>query len=205
MKKYQSIALHFSTAAALLFGAGCTVFPKTSRLHSIRTSMSQENADAFPNVDDLAARLSTLRKGMTADSVFQTLGVSQKRFSTIPDDQKMKYVDGPQIPQPHTADEQDKIKARVDAYVVRELAFSRVENKSGIGLTLSTERQTSGFDLRLQLTFKDGLFDKATLAGVQEINRYSKETILAVFGNAIKNGSAEALQNIVRNAIKIAP
>jgi hypothetical protein len=200
MRKLASIVLQFSTAAVLM--TGCTVFPKTSKLHSIKVKTTQENSDAFSNVDDLSARLSKLTKGMTEADAFKTLNVSPKKFRNVPDDEKMRYVDGPQvIAQPHTDEDLDKIKKRTDSYMVYELAYSNVVTKNGFGLLLTVETLTSGFDLKIQLTFKDGLFQKASVPGVQEINRFSKETILQVLTNAIRGGGQDGLQQVLKNAI----
>jgi hypothetical protein len=201
MRKLPSLILQFSAAAILL--TGCTVFPKTSKLHNIKIGSVQENSDVFVDVDDLAARLTKLKKGMSDTAVYDTLGASSKRFYTIPDDQKMKYVDGPQIAQPRTAEEQDKIKARADSYTVRELVYRSITTKAGVNLILTKETQTTGYDLRLQVTFKDGMLDKVTLAGIQEINRYSKETIISLIGTAARGGGADALQLIIKNSVKV--
>lgn len=196
MRKFQSLILQFTAAATLAF-SGCTILPKTSKLHNIKVSTSQENADLFQSIDDMAMRISKLQKGMADTALYDTLGVSPKRFSTVPDDQKMKYVDGPQIPQPDNADEQDKIKARADGYTVRILAFRSTVTKAGISITLATERRTTGYDVQLIAVFKDGKLDKTTLAGIQEINRYSKETIAQLIGAALKGASAGAMQKII--------
>ncbi|MCE9507787.1 MAG: hypothetical protein K8R48_05645 [Alphaproteobacteria bacterium] len=202
MRKLPSLILQFAAAATLAF-SGCTVFPKTSKLHNVKIGSVQENSDVFVGVDDLAARLTKIKKGMSDTAVYDTLGVSPKRFYTIPDDQKMKYVDGPQVAQPHTAEEQDKIKARADSYTVRELVYRSVTTKAGVNLVLTKETQTTGYDLRLQVTFKDGILDKVTLAGIQEINRYNKETIISLISTAARGGGADALQLIIKNSVKV--
>lgn len=203
MKKYFTRIASFTAAGLLL--TGCTNLPKHSKLHNIEFGAARMNADAFCDPEDLGNRVAKLKPGMTQADVYETLGVSEKKFRLIGDDEKMKFVDPAQVPQPHSVEEQEKMKERAARYSVRELSYKDVRKRGGISVLLTTETQTRGFDLQLRLIFKDGLLERPALpSGIMGIDQYDKETIFQALGDAIKGGVGGGVQGGASNGIKTA-
>lgn len=189
MKKPRRIT---SITAAGLFtiftGASCSTLPKGAPLRTIHLSNSTENADAFKSINDLAERVSKLEKGMSEDVAIDTLGVSRTILNTLADDVKMKYVDGLQVPQPHTTADQEAMRLRADSYKVYELAYTKTTKRGGMSVLLTSETQTTGFDLKIYLTFKEGKFEKVSIPGKPEVNLRDKTTIVEFLTDAVKQG-----------------
>jgi len=132
-------------------------------------SGQQVNAELFESKEDLKTKAALLNRGMSKLDTFQFLGIPPERFEQLSTTQIQHAIYGVSQVQ-GTPDQLEKFKKRLLAYDGYALPYSSVESNSSIGFA-KMKTKTTGYQLNLILIFENNALLKASVEGVQDLNK----------------------------------
>ena len=143
------------------FGAsGCASisFTASHRPVTLQRGVAEENTSLFIDQNSFEGRVqkAALADGMAPEQVFKALGLDVHKFRALTGKELMDAAYAGANPIPQTDEAMRRIMDLVNRTAVYQLNYKHVAAVTGVGLDLSAQTKTQGFDRQLTLIFVDG-------------------------------------------------
>lgn len=156
MQRLKEITSATTLSLITLFGAsGCATVPRPIHL---QRAGAEENKSLFTDQEGLEKRVrdAALSDGMSPRQVFQALKLDIHKFKALSGHELMDAAYGGANPTPQTEAAMREIMDLVNRTEVYRLNYRSVAGNTALGLDLSAQTKTKGFDRQLTLIFVDG-------------------------------------------------
>lgn len=141
------------------------------------------NTELFKNQEDMQARSSELRPGMSMQAAFDAIGIKPGRFERMSAQEVQMSIYGNS--QVHgTPDQLEQFKRRMLAYEGYALPYREIKSNSSLGFGKMKVNKT-GYDLKLVMIFERGRLLRAAVEGTQEVKQQEDDYL---WDNLIKKG-----------------
>jgi len=160
MSRLKEIAGATTLSLVTVFGtAGCSTvsFSASDRPLHVQRGISEENTSLFKGQDSFEDRVrqAGLLDGMSPLETFRALGLDVHNFKALSGKELMDAAYAGATPAPQTEAAMREIMSLVNRTEVYRLNYKNVSSKTGIGVNLSAQTKTHGFDRQLTLIFVD--------------------------------------------------
>lgn len=199
MQRLKEITSATTLSLITIFGAsGCATVPRPIHLQRAET---EENKSLFADQNGLEKRVrdAALADGMSPEQVFTALKLDVHKFKALSGRELMDAAYAGANPTPQTQAAMQEIMDLINRTEVYRLNYRNVAGVTGIGLDLSAQTKTKGFDRQLTLIFVDGMLrnSKKILSGDPSIDITNTTHIW----DMISGAAPAAATNGVRAAI----
>lgn len=190
-----------ATTLSLLtvFGAaGCATVPRP--LH-LQRAQSAENTSLFSSQNSLEQRVqdAALADGMSKEQVFAALKIDIHKFKALSGHDLMDAAYAGANPTPQTEAAMRAIMDLVNRTEVYRLNYRDIGSVTGLGLDLSAQTKTRGFDRQLTLIFVDGQLRNAkkVLSGDPSIDLTNTTHIWDLISGAAPSAASDGVRAVV--------
>src|ERR1700744_1430950 len=166
MEQASRIAGAVATSLVTVFGAsGCASisFNASHRPVILQRGVAEENTSLFADQTSFEARVekAALADGMAPQQVFDALNLDIHKFRALTGKELMDAAYAGANPTPQTDEAMHRIMDLVNRTAVYQLNYKHVAAVTGVGVDLSAQPKTQGFDRQLTLIFVDGKLQNA--------------------------------------------
>lgn len=200
MSRLKEIAGVTTLSLVAAFGtAGCSTisFSASDRPLQVQRGTAEENTSLFKGQDSFEERIrqAGLQNGMAPEETFRALGLDVHNFKALTGKELMDAAYAGATPTPQTEAAMREIMSLVNRTEVYRLNYKNVSSKTGVGINLSAQTKTNGFDRQLTLIFVDGKLQNANkvLSGDPAVNTTNTSHIWDLLSGAATSGVRSAV------------